>query len=120
MPCRDYESESNATEDRLRKQNDKLARIACKVMDLLEELGKEDFLLIKDKEVRDWWEQHKIADAKAAAEKAEHAKFIAEAEDKLGKACLSCPGTYEMCGSADSNTVRCDTCYITGPRYVKK
>lgn len=63
MPCQSYEDRPNWDEERLRKQNDKLARIACKALTLLEELGKEDFLLIKDKEVRDWWEQHKIDDA---------------------------------------------------------
>ena len=74
MPCQDYRDTTNFTEDRLREQNDKLARIACKAMDLLEELGKEDFLLIKDKEVRDWWQQHKIDDAEAMAEKKRNRK----------------------------------------------
>lgn len=69
MPCQSYEDRPNWTEERLRKQNDKLARIACKAMELLEELGKEDFLLIKDKEVRDWWTDHKIADAEAMKKK---------------------------------------------------
>ncbi len=69
MPCQSYEDKPDWGEERLREQNDKLARIACKAMDLLEELGKEDFLLIKDKEVRDWWTDHKIADAAAMKKK---------------------------------------------------
>ena len=76
MPCRDYEDDRSYhdydSEVRsLRKQNDRLARIACKAMTTLEELEKEDFLLLKDEEVREWWKKHKEADAKAAAARAE-------------------------------------------------
>ena len=63
MPCYDHRDSSSYKEDQLRERNDMLARIACKAMNLLEELGKEDFLLIKDKEVRDWWMEHKVLDA---------------------------------------------------------
>ncbi len=64
MPCRDYQQDE---EDRsLREQNNRLARIACKAMQALEDQGVADFLLIQDEEVREWWEQHKIDDAKAA------------------------------------------------------
>lgn len=70
MPCRDYEDDrsydrSNSEVQALKKQNDRLARIACKAMQALEELEKEDFLLLKDDEVRDWWLVHKEADRQA-------------------------------------------------------
>ena len=74
MPCRDYESDSwdNSGEVRkLKAQADKLARIACKAMDALEELEQEDFLLLKDDEVRQWWQAHKEADRKEKARVAE-------------------------------------------------
>lgn len=73
MPCRDYESDSWSSYDnsaevrKLKAQADKLARIACKAMDALEESGKEDFLLLKDNEVREWWAAHKEADRKEKA-----------------------------------------------------
>ena len=55
----------------LQNQNDRLARIACKVMQHLEDIEMEDFILIKDKEVRNWWTKHKAADLKAAKDKIE-------------------------------------------------
>lgn len=73
MPCRDYEDdrrydEYDARVQSLKKQNDRLARIACRAMTALEQDGRADLLLLADEEVRSWWEQHKIADAKARAE----------------------------------------------------
>lgn len=71
MPCRDYYSDSwtssrsDASEKRLKAQADKLARIACKALQALQDMGKEDFLLLKDDEVREWWQQHQEADRKA-------------------------------------------------------
>ena len=71
MPCRDYYSDSwtssrsDASEKRLKAQADKLARIACKALTALQDMGKEDFLLLKDDEVREWWQQHQEADRKA-------------------------------------------------------
>jgi HD superfamily phosphohydrolase len=77
MPCRDYEGpdswdSSRSDENRkLREQNDRLARIACKAMTALEENEIEDFLLLKDDEVREWWQKHKEADRKEQARLAE-------------------------------------------------
>ena len=78
MPCRDYESDSwDSSYDKTRalvamkEQADKLARIACKAMETLEENGVEDFLLLKDDEVRQWWQAHKEADRKEKARVAE-------------------------------------------------
>jgi hypothetical protein len=35
-------------------------------MQYLEDNEMEDFILIKDDEIREWWQQHKIADRQAA------------------------------------------------------
>ena len=61
-----------------KKKTDKLARIACKAMEELVKQGKADFLLIKDDEVREWWNTHQEADRKAreAREKKEHENRI--------------------------------------------
>lgn len=89
MPCRDYESDSwdNSGEVRkLKAQADKLARIACKAMDALEQNGLEDFLILKDDEVAQWWKQHKEADRKEKAriaEKERRERVKAEALAKL-------------------------------------
>lgn len=74
MPCRDYESDNwdySSENRKLKLQADKLARIACKAMDALEANGIEDFLLLKDNEVREWWAQHKEADRREKARIAE-------------------------------------------------
>lgn len=70
MPCMSYESnwasDSNDRDvKRLKKEADKLARIACKAMTELIKSGHADFLVLKDDEVREWWEQHQEADRKA-------------------------------------------------------
>lgn len=73
MPCRDYEDDngygfSSVQLDRLRSQNDRLARIACKAMTELAKDGRADFLLLADDEVREWWTAHLEADRKAQEE----------------------------------------------------
>ena len=71
MPCRDYESDSwtsyrdSTQEKKLKAQADKMARIACKALQALTDMGKEDFILLKDDEVREWWQQHQEADRRA-------------------------------------------------------
>lgn len=100
MPCRDYESDNwdySSENRKLKQQADKLARIACKAMQALEELEQEDFLLLKDDEVRQWWAQHKEADRKEKARVAEKerrervkaealARLSAEEKELLGLA----------------------------------
>ena len=86
MPCRSYEDDhpypySRENVDKLKKQVDSLARIACKAMDELVKQGKADFLLMKDKEVREWYEKHVEADRKAR-EAAEAKRKAAEARPK--------------------------------------
>lgn len=78
MPCRDYEDYGNSNDSALRDQNDRLARIACKAMQELTKLGKEDFLLLQDDEVREWWAAHQKADAAEAKRKLERARRVAE------------------------------------------
>lgn len=85
MPCMSYDTNwANRSSDRdikvLKKEADKLARIACKALQALEDMGREDFLLLKDDEVRTWWAAHKQADRAArAAEEAKQRKAEAKA-----------------------------------------
>jgi hypothetical protein len=76
MPCQSYDSSWDDGSDtrkirELKKQADKLARIACKALNELEKNGIEDLLLLKDDEVRTWWKQHKEDDAREQARLAE-------------------------------------------------
>jgi len=73
MPCRDYVSDGDTgwNRERYKEQCDKLARIACAAMTELEKVGKADFLVLKDDELRNWWEAHKEADRKERARIAE-------------------------------------------------
>ncbi len=72
MPCRDYESdEGYSMREDYKEQCDRLARIACAAMEELERMGKEDFLILKNQEVGQWWAKHKEADRKEKARIAE-------------------------------------------------
>lgn len=62
MPCRDYRDEPDYQLEEMSERLDQVTRIACKAMTLLEELGKEDFLLLEDEELREWWAHHKMMD----------------------------------------------------------
>lgn len=91
MPCMSYESKwASGSNDRdikrLKKEADKLARIACKAMTELVKSGHADFLVLKDDEIRDWWEKHQEADRKAQEaqlEKERRAQVKKEALAKL-------------------------------------
>ena len=85
MPCMSYSTNwANSSSDRdvkrLKKETDKVARIACRALQALEDMGKEDFLLLKDDEVRIWWKEHKEADraAQAAAQARQERKEAKE------------------------------------------
>jgi hypothetical protein len=74
MPCQDYDSRwddswskkaRDADTKAIKEHTDKLARIACKAMTELVKSGHADFLVLKDDEVREWWEKHQEADRKA-------------------------------------------------------
>ena len=58
MPCSDgggYHRDNHEREDML-------ARIACAALTELERLGQEDFILLQNDEVREWWAEHKEFD----------------------------------------------------------
>jgi hypothetical protein len=69
---------------RLKAEADKLARIACEALTELEKVGKADFLILKNDELREWWEAHKEADRKEQARIAE-----AERRERVRKEALS-------------------------------
>ena len=90
MPCRDFYSDSSSSSSdtevkKLKVRADMLARIACKAMTELEKNGIEDFLLLQDDELRNWWKQHKIDDEKAASAKKEKARLAKLKRDALSK-----------------------------------
>ena len=60
-----YDDRPDYSDREWKTKTDKLARIACKAMTELVEQGKADFLILRDDEVREWWEQHQEADRKA-------------------------------------------------------
>jgi hypothetical protein len=72
MPCRDYESDNGYSQrEEYKQQCDRLARIACAAMEELVKHGKADFLVLKNDELRTWWETHVAADRKEKARIAE-------------------------------------------------
>lgn len=87
MPCRDYESDysSNWDRERYKAQTDKLARIACAAMEELVKQGKADFLVLRNEEVREWWEAHVEADRKEKARIAEIERKARVREEALAR-----------------------------------
>ncbi len=89
MPCRHYESDDwgvSSSAPKLKAELDKMARIACAAMEELVRQGKADFLVLKNEEVRDWWEKHVEADRREKARVAEEerkARVKAEALARL-------------------------------------
>jgi len=74
MPCRHYESDDwgvSSSAPKIKAELDKMARIACAAMEELVEQGRADFLVIKNEEVREWWEAHVAADRAEKARVAE-------------------------------------------------
>lgn len=70
----------------MKRECDKLARIACKAMEELVSQGKADFLLLRDTEVLDWWTKHQEDDRKhreAEEEKRRRAQIREAALSKL-------------------------------------
>ncbi len=68
------DSRSSYGEKRLKGQCDRLARIANLALQALEDMGKQDFLLLKHDDIRKWWTDQKLANRAAAA--AEEAKQL--------------------------------------------
>ena len=92
MPCQSYDDDHHTgspTESwqykDLKKINDRLARIACKAMTELVEQGKADFLVIRDDEVREWWNKHQEADRKAKEQAAEKRRINKMKKEALAK-----------------------------------
>jgi len=88
MPCSDggwtRSVDDSAIRD-LEKRNDKLARIACAAMTALEENGIEDFVLLQNEEVREWWTEHKEFDRQRRAKQAERERIAQVKKDALAK-----------------------------------
>jgi hypothetical protein len=82
MPCHDDRNSYDYSE---RERADKMTRIACRVMTALEELGKEDFLLLKDDEIRQWWAEHKEFDRLRRAHEEETQRLIKEKAEAMSK-----------------------------------
>ena len=85
MPCQSYDSrwdDYDSDRDKIRelkKQADMLARIACKALQELEDNKIEDMILLRDDEVRVWWQKHK-EDDRRAREALEAKRLKAEAK----------------------------------------
>jgi len=79
-------SSSDRDVQRLKKEADKLARFACAAMEELIKHGKADFLILKNDELREWWEKHQEEDRKAREaeeRKQRRIQIKKEALDKL-------------------------------------
>ncbi len=85
MPCMSYDDRPDYSEREWKRKTDLLARVACKALEALEQTGQQDFLLLKDDEVREWWSAHKEADARAQAARAEKARQAAMKAAALAK-----------------------------------
>lgn len=87
MPCNDggYSSQDDYELRELKKRNDKLARIACAVMTALEAEGHEDFIMLQNEEVREWWAEHKEYDRKRREAEAERRRLAQLKKDALAK-----------------------------------
>ena len=87
MPCMSYDDRPDYDARDWKKKTDKLARIACKVLTSLAENDKSELLvqILKDDEVREWWEAHQAADRLAKAAKAELERKAKIKRDALAK-----------------------------------
>lgn len=84
MPCTTG-MESSGYDYEARRENERLTRVSCDIMRVLEANGFD--LAAFGHETRNWWEQHKAADArreKAAQEQAQREAIRARALSKLG------------------------------------
>ncbi len=79
MPCMDYRDDYRVVDNTqtYKAMRDQLARIACKALTQLEKVDPAN-KLFKNSEVKDWWTQHKIDDARAQEAK----RLAAEAKEK--------------------------------------
>ena len=95
MPCLSYDTEWVHSSGRsrshetmvLKSECDRLARIACKAITLLEQYDPE-LKSFKDREARKWWSDHKKAD-KARMDREAKEKAKLDEQEKLRKAALA-------------------------------
>lgn len=87
MPCSDggYTYDNSHELAALKNRCDQLARIACAVMTALEADGREDFILLQNQEVREWWTAHKEFDRKRREAEAEKQRLAQLKKDALAK-----------------------------------
>lgn len=74
MPCRSYDDDNSSHDTQiLKSHNNVLARVACRLAEALENGETWEWLILKDDKASrravEWYKRHKIADAKAAAER---------------------------------------------------
>lgn len=85
MPCTDggYSGDAGNQLNAYKKRCDLLARIACAALTELEDNEIAEALLLRDDEVREWWEAHKEFDRKRKAEEeAERQRVLEKARLK--------------------------------------
>jgi len=58
MPCRSYESDDKHSYYELKKHTDKLARMLCNAMTAIKDDPALLAIILKDKELNDWWTKH--------------------------------------------------------------
>ena len=85
MPCMSYDDRPDYSSQDWKEKTDRLARIACKAMTELVKVGKADFLVLQDDEVREWWEAHQEADRKAREAKERKAREAQVRKQALAK-----------------------------------
>lgn len=82
MPCMSYEPQYLIDDGK--QLRDKLARIACRALTELEAVDPTN-KVFKNRELTEWWTQHKIDDARAAEERRAAAKKKAARKAALAK-----------------------------------
>jgi hypothetical protein len=81
MPCQSYEPAYDDSADRRADKalRDKLARIACKALQHIEDTNDGlEILILKDPEIAEWWSGHKKADKEAMEQRSRIQKAAAE------------------------------------------
>lgn len=88
MPCGDRDAYRHYNDSALRKRNDLLARVLCRLLGTLEKDNRVDVagILSADPELSKWWIEHKRQDAdreRREAESLRRAELLLQALEKL-------------------------------------
>lgn len=83
--------EAEAKSEKLEEELEAMTKVAVSVMETLEEVQQQDFVLLKNKVVRNWWQAHRTQElqeaketlVKARTRAAEHKKNLAASEQEL-------------------------------------